>query len=74
VKVVWNVPKLGIPDQDGIWHYRLDWLRLPAHIGDVLHLQFHLPAGWRWKGPAPPATVSLDKDLHGAWMMTVPRG
>jgi hypothetical protein len=63
--VVWEVPKLLLPNPDGSWKYQLWWMHIPAHTGDTLHLTVHLPPGWKSDGPAPPANVSLNHDLKG---------
>ncbi|MCA1844270.1 MAG: hypothetical protein LC792_14000, partial [Actinobacteria bacterium] len=54
----------------GRWEYRLLWPHLPGHTGDVVHLNVHLPPGWRWDGRPPPATAGLDRDIGGAWTLS----
>ena len=71
--VAWTATRLVEPPAGGRTEYRLDWLRLPSHAGDVLRLQVHLPPGWRWAGPAPPASIALDRDVHGVWPIETAR-
>ena len=54
---------------DGTWEYGLWWKRIVDHDGDVLNLKVDLPAGWQWKGGAPPATVALERDLIDTWVI-----
>lgn len=68
--VAWEVPELAQRADDGSWRYVLTWLHLPGHTGDRLNLSFDLPPGWSWAGPAPPANLSLDQDVHGSWSLT----
>jgi hypothetical protein len=70
LKVVWEVPSLLVALADGDWGYSLLWMGHPDHTGDVANLSFQLPAGWSWKGPAPPAQASLDADIDGRWTLT----
>lgn len=70
LRVVWRVPNLAERLKDGTWEYRLDWFRLAGHTGDVVRVRVHLPAGWRWRGKAPPPETPLDGDLHGKWAIT----
>ena len=65
--VAWDAPGLVVRGEDGEREYRLWWMAVPGHRGDVLRLRVELPRGWRWSGPAPPEAVNLDKDLVGAW-------
>jgi hypothetical protein len=67
--VVWNVPHLLLPASGGAQSYQLDFMKLPAHPGDVLHLHVTLPPGWKWSGAAPPASTTLDHDLSGTWRL-----
>ena len=67
--VAWDVPNLASQRADGTWEYSLLWMRHPDHTGDVLQLSFDLPAGWEWAADAPPAQVSLDKDVSGRWAL-----
>ncbi len=67
VTVVWRVPNLIEATADGDRVYSLLWMRHPDHTGDVLKLTVDLPPGWHWAKAAPPAEVSLDKDLVGSW-------
>jgi hypothetical protein len=70
----WSVPKLIVRQPDGTLEYQLSWLRLPGHTGDTVHLRVDIPAGWKWKGPAPPAAVPLDHDVIGSWTLVPVRG
>lgn len=63
----WQAPGIALRQRDGSWEYRIRWMYLPGHTGDVLHLRVELPAGWHWAGPPPPATVKLDQDFTGTW-------
>ena len=67
LKVVWEVPRLVEKGPDGGRSYRLRFMRLPDHTGDVLNLRVNLPSGWAWEEGEPPSTFDLDKDLVGAW-------
>lgn len=72
LKVVWDVPHAAARQKNGAWQYSLRWVRVNDHSGDVLHLRFTLPKGWRWKGPAPPATIELEKDVRQSWSLSAP--
>lgn len=67
--VVWNVPHLLLPATGGTSEYRLRFMRLPAHDGDLLRLHVTLPSGWKWENGVPPAETRLDRDLTGAWRL-----
>ena len=67
--VVWDAPNFVAPQKDGSWLYRLRWLHLPDHVGDVVNLSFDLPPGWTWAGDGPPAQFSLDQEFAGAWTL-----
>ena len=67
LKAVWEVDDLVSRGPDGTRLYRLWWVGVPDHSGDVLNLQVDLPEGWRWKGEPPPARVGLDEDFRGSW-------
>ena len=67
--VVWNVPHLLTPANDGTSDYQLHFMRLTAHDGDVLHLHVTLPPGWSWTNGAPPATTTLNGDVNGVWRL-----
>jgi hypothetical protein len=69
----WSAPLLAVRQADGTWHLQLRWVHLPDHTRDTLHLRVDVPRGWKWKGPAPPAAVSLDRDVVGTWVL-VPAG
>jgi hypothetical protein len=65
----WSVPRLAVRKADGTWHFQLWWVHLPSHTGDTLHLRVDIPSSWQWKGPPPPASVPLDRDVVGAWVL-----
>ena len=67
VKVVWDVPKLAQPVAGGGWELPLRFMGVPDHTGDTLNLHVNLPPGWRWRGAAPPPSVSLDADVRVSW-------
>jgi hypothetical protein len=69
VTFTWFVPHLATREADGSWRYQLWWMHLPDHVGDSLYLTVVTPPGWRWDGPAPPSTASLDQDLVGSWQL-----
>ena len=69
LKVVWEVPKLAVPNRDGSWTLPVQFLRLPDHGGDTLNLTVTLPEGWKWQGDPPPASYTLDRDLKGSWVI-----
>lgn len=69
LRVVWDVPQLIVPQTDGTWAYRLRWMGLPAHTGDVLNLKVRLPPGWRWRGSAPPERFDLVDEVQGSWVL-----
>ena len=71
-RVVFHDPTLLGYRSPRHWIYYLDWMYLPAHSGDVLHLKVVLPKGWRWDGPSPPATVNLTQDYVGSWSILAP--
>ena len=73
ITVVWDVPAAARSAPDGSWEYSLRWMRLPDHVGDVLHLTVDLPDGWQWVGPAPPGDVPLDADVDGHWTLSTAR-
>ena len=70
----WSVPGLVVRHSDGTWHLQFQWMHLPAHTGDTLRLRVDLPSGWRWKGPAPPAVISLDRDVVNTWAFVPTNG
>lgn len=70
VRVVWEVPNLLIRKPDGAWEYRLRWMRIAAHTGDLLRLHVTAPEGWHWVGPAPPESSDLTRDVVGGWLLT----
>lgn len=41
-----------------------------ADRGLSANLAVVLPPGWRWKGAAPPARLSLDQEIRGAWRLS----
>lgn len=67
LKVVWRVPKLALDLPGNDWQYALRFMHLPDHTGDVVNLRVELPRGWTWRGPQPPASTPLDRDLVGSW-------
>jgi hypothetical protein len=70
----WSVPRLAVRRGDGTWHLQFQWMHLPAHTGDTLRLRVYLPLGWSWKGPAPPAVISLDHDVVNTWAFVPTNG
>jgi len=70
LKVVWDVPRVTRRLADGTWEYTLRWINLPDHTGDEVNLAVVLPPGWRWKGAAPPARLSLDQEIREAWRLS----
>jgi hypothetical protein len=44
-----------------------------GHSGDQATLVVDLPSGWTWRGEAPPATVDLDNDFAGTWLLSATR-
>ena len=70
--VHWHVPRLATVSSDGALTYQLHFMGVPAHQGDVLHLNVRLPPGWRWNGAAPPKTRPLDQDVLGSWQLVHP--
>jgi hypothetical protein len=70
VRVVWDVPHLLHRRPDGKLVYRLVWMRVPLHRGDVLRLHVTPPRGWRWAHRGPPRVSRLRRDLRGAWALT----
>lgn len=69
LKVAFNVPKLLDRQEDGTWAYNLLWRRIPDHTGDVANLHIELPPGWRWRGPAPPASIDMTNDVRHTWTL-----
>jgi hypothetical protein len=69
VTIGWDVPEAAVPLSDGSLEYRLRWLRVPGHSGDVVNLQVEPPDGWRWADEAPPTTVPLSEDIDKAWSL-----
>jgi hypothetical protein len=69
LKVGWQAPNLLLRRSDGLWLYRLTWLPQPGHSGDVLNLHVTLPAGWKWRGAAPPRSVNLSGPYTGEWLV-----
>jgi hypothetical protein len=69
LRAVWQVPKLLVRRR-GRLVYRLLWMHIPAHRGDVLELRVTPPRGWRWAVHPPPATRRLTADVRGAWSLT----
>jgi hypothetical protein len=69
LRVVWEVPRLLIRRAPGRFVYRLRWMRIAAHHGDVLRLRVTPPPGWRWAGKAPRRTRPLDRDVRAAWSL-----
>jgi len=67
LKVVWDAPLVAQVTKQGTLRYELRWMRLPDHTGDVLNLHVQLPAGWKWKGGAPPQHSDLVGDISGTW-------
>jgi hypothetical protein len=67
--VVWSAPGVATPREDGTWDYRLRWLHLPDHVGDIVNLSFDLPRGWSWRDEGPPAQFSLDREFAGSWVL-----
>jgi len=72
ITVVWDAPEVAHRLPDGTWAYGLYWSKVFSHTGDQLNLDVKLPPGWHWKGPAPPAHTSLDKDFVGVWPLSGP--
>jgi hypothetical protein len=70
VRAVWEAPALLVRRPDGTLVYRLTWMRVPLHDGDVLRLHVTPPAGWRWTHHGPPSVSHLRRDLRGAWSLT----
>ena len=69
MRVAWNVPRLLARRPDGTLEYRLTWLRVAAHAGDILRLTVAPPPGWHWKGSAPPRTIPLRRDVRRTWVL-----
>ena len=69
LRVGWQAPNLLLRRSDGLWLYRLIWLPQPGHSGDVLNLRVALPAGWKWRGTAPPRSVNLSGPYTGEWLV-----
>ena len=69
LQTTWEAPAIAVRQPDGSWTYLIRWMHLPGHSGDVLHLQVDPPDGWQWVGERPPATVNLDQDFHGSWIL-----
>ena len=69
LKVVWDVPQILVPQEHGRYLYALLWMPTPAHTGDVVHLRVELPAGWKWRGASPPATLRPDSITGGNWQL-----
>jgi len=69
LRVVWNVPHLLVPTSARRSLYQLRFMHLPGHQGDVLHMHVKLPPGWRWEHRAPPATMTLDRDISDDWAL-----
>ncbi|MEY2441346.1 MAG: hypothetical protein QOJ46_772 [bacterium] len=69
LRVIWQVPDLLIR-RDRRLIYKLLWMHIPAHRGDVLNLRVTPPRGWRWATRPPPATHRLSADVQGAWSLT----
>ncbi len=67
IKVVWDVPTLGLPLSDGSWQYELRWLPVVDNTGDILKLTVDLPPGAHWVGNAPPATTALNHEVNATW-------
>ena len=69
IRVDWDVPRMLVRHPDGRLVYRLLWMHVPAHRGDVLRLRVTPPPGWRWAHAAPPSTRRLGRDVRGAWSL-----
>jgi hypothetical protein len=68
LRVAWNAP--GLLERRGrTLRYRLTWLGVADHAGDTLNLRVAPPKGWHWQGERPPATVPLDGDFVGTWVL-----
>ncbi|MFN8035798.1 MAG: DUF4012 domain-containing protein [Acidimicrobiia bacterium] len=67
--VAWDAPNVARRVAGGALEYRLRFLPLAAHTGDVLELHVNLPKGWKWEGAAPPASAKLDAEVNGAWRL-----
>ena len=68
--VAWEAPSL-VEVVDDRAAYRLTWLRIPAHRGDVLRLRVDLPDGWEWAADAPPDSFRLVADVREEWPISV---
>lgn len=67
---VWEAPAIAVRQPGGRWLYRIHWMHLAGHTGDVLHLHFELPRGWHWRGAPPPTTVPLDHDFVASFELS----
>jgi hypothetical protein len=72
IQAEWEGPQVAVRQRDGTWVYRIRWMHLSGHVGDVLHLEVDLPPGWKWKGRSPPMIVNLDRDFQGSWVVQLP--
>ena len=69
MKVVWDIPQILIPQGHHRYRYALLWMPTPAHSGDTVHLRVELPAGWKWVGNPPPATLRPDSITGRNWLL-----
>lgn len=69
VRVVWDVPRMLVARRDGRLVYRLRWMSVAAHRGDVLRLRVTPPPGWTWARRGPQRNRRLTGDVRGAWLL-----
>ncbi|MDX6704481.1 MAG: hypothetical protein QOI48_327 [Solirubrobacteraceae bacterium] len=70
LRAVWEAPRVLVRGRGGALVYRLHWMRVPAHAGDVLRLDVRPPRGWHWAGRRPPRAVALRADVRESWRLT----